>query len=161
MLNIYFFQDKMFHGSNPIISRNKTDTGTFFTILHIYRYIHAFYNIYKHYIHHEISIWHCKQLYSEFGKLGVSNENLGSSMKSFGCPIISFGSTQRKSGYSIKNLEPPVISLGSPLKSLGSPIISLRSATKIWGLQRKFGSLQWKAWGLQQIHKVELFFDQF
>ena len=32
-LNIYFFQDKMFHGSNPIISWNKTDTGAFFTMI--------------------------------------------------------------------------------------------------------------------------------
>jgi len=29
-LNIYFFQDKMFHGSNPNISWNKTDIGAFF-----------------------------------------------------------------------------------------------------------------------------------
>ena len=32
-LNIYFFQDKMFHGSNPIFSWNKTDTGAFFTMI--------------------------------------------------------------------------------------------------------------------------------
>ena len=32
-LNIYFFQDKMFHGSNPIISWNKTDTGAFFKMI--------------------------------------------------------------------------------------------------------------------------------
>ena len=32
-LNIYFFQDKMFYGSNPIISWNKTDTGAFLTMI--------------------------------------------------------------------------------------------------------------------------------
>jgi len=33
-LNIYFFQDKMFHGSYPIISWNKTDTGHFLQWFH-------------------------------------------------------------------------------------------------------------------------------
>ena len=32
-LNIYFFQDKMFYGSKPIIILNKTDTGAFFTMI--------------------------------------------------------------------------------------------------------------------------------
>ena len=30
---IFFLQDKMFHGSNPIISWNKTDSGAFFTMI--------------------------------------------------------------------------------------------------------------------------------
>ena len=30
---MHFFQDKMFHGSNPIISWNKTDIGAFFTMI--------------------------------------------------------------------------------------------------------------------------------
>ena len=32
-LNINFFRDKFFYGSNPIISLNKTDIGAFFTMI--------------------------------------------------------------------------------------------------------------------------------